>query len=82
MSAIFLSILFLPTASLRWPSTTIWTTSVRVYSTVPTPTTMIDIVNNFSPVVTSGSVISRNPTVVIVVTVMYMASISERPNAR
>jgi hypothetical protein len=40
---------------------------VSVYSAAPTPTMMIPIVNHFSPVENGCS--SRNPTVVMVVTV-------------
>ncbi len=47
-----------------------------------TPVTMITIVNTFSASLMSGPFNSRNPTVVIVVIVMYVASMTDRPNAQ
>ncbi len=69
----------LPTYSPNWPSTTSCTTSVKVYSTVPTPQTMTAIVNHCSAA-PNGST-SLNPTVVMVVTVWYSASSGAMPRS-
>ena len=72
------SIRLLPTRSDSHPSATSCTLSVKVYRTAPTPAMMTPIVNTFSAVPNSST--SRNPTVVIVVTVWYAASRGEKPS--